>query len=556
MAFDGLFTFAMAKDLNKKLVGGKIEKIYQPEKVELIFNVYTKDGRKKLFASADSSAPRIHFTDLNPENPAVPETFCMVLRKHLQGSRIEDVIQYESERIIEIYFNTLDELGFSVTKRLIFEIMGKHSNIILVDEKTGKIVDSIKRVSIDVNRARQILPGMVYEYPPAQEKIPFKSPDALRFLSSANYTKDPKATLNSIGGISPAVARTISESLDSSKALAEIVNSLSTEEANCKIYLRDGAPVEFHCIQLSSINSDDIKVFDDLSAGVEFYFNGRNQSNKTKQQEASLLKTIKSHLDKLNLKKKRVSEDLLEAENSDHLRLYGELLTANLHMLKGGEEHVTVTNYYDNSKVSIPLDKRFSPSKNAQLYYKKYGKAMTSIKEKTVVLEQVNNEISYLSSVIQHIENARNIDDLKSIHQELVETGYIRKRKSKVKEKKPKFAPHEFTSPSGLKILVGRNNNENDQLTLKTADKTDLWFHTKDIPGSHVILFTKGAEPKDQDIHATAAIAAHFSKAKESANIPVDYALVKHIKKPSGAKPGMVIFKNNRTVWVDPSLPK
>lgn len=555
MAFDGIITCAMVKELREKILLGKIEKVYQPEADELVFNIHTRKGNVKLYGSCSSSHARVHLIEESPLNPPEPLAFCMLLRKHLQGGRIVDIAQKESERIIEISLETLNELGFTVSKKIIFEIMGKHSNIILVDMSTGKIIDSIKRVSIDVNRARQILPGLTYAYPPAQDKIPFQQLGREDFET---LEKNNKVLLAGIGGISPAIARELADSEEGFGKLEAIRQSIDNLDFTSRIYLsEDGTPQEFHITDLAEYEDGaERKDFDSLSRCLAYYYEHKETSNRAKQKSHDLIKTVKATLDKLYLKKQRLSEDLLKAENSEELRLFGELLTANIHLVKPGAKSVEVMNYYDGSMVKIPLDERFSASKNAQIYYKRYGKAKTAIKEKQVQLEENETELVYLESVMTYLNNSGKQEEIEALRSELVDTGYVRPRKTRFKEKKQKFTPHKYKTSDGFTVLVGRNNKENDQLTLKTAARTDLWLHTKDIPGSHVIVQTGGAEPTETMIYEAAAIAAYHSKGRQGENIPVDYVPVKYVKKPAGAKPGMVIFTNNRTVYVNPAIPK
>ncbi len=562
MAFDGIVTRAMIRELNEKILYGKIEKVYQPEADELVFHIHTKNGNLKLLASAGSAHARLGFITKNPANPPAPLAFCMLLRKHLQGGRITQISQKDSERIIEISLETLNELGFTMSKKLIFEIMGKHSNITLVDIASGKIIDSIKRVSFDVNRVRQILPGMIYEYPPAQDKIPFGEITAEQLEA---LPADGKSILRAAGGISPAFAEELA--LRSGKArseyLASVLEAIDTgdfgESGGARVYVDgNGVPVDFYAFPLSQLEeSCEILTFDSLSQAMEFYFGKKASSNQGRQKSHDLIKSVNAQLDKMYLKKKRLSEDLLRAENSEDLRLFGELLTANLHLVAPGAKSVEVTNYYDGSKVSIPLDVKLSPSKNAQRYFKKYGKAKTAIKEKQIQLAENDEEIKYLESVLSFLENTEDVAEIESLRAELVETGYVRRRKQAggFKEKKYKPAPYRYTLSNGMGVLVGRNNKENDYLTFKLAGNKDLWLHTKDIPGSHVIVESAGAELDEASIWEAAAIAAYHSKARTSENVPVDYVPIKFVKKPSGAKPGMVIFTNNRTVYVTPKLP-
>lgn len=558
MAFDGITTCAMVRELNEKIYMGKIEKVYQPEADELVFNIHTKTGNCKLFASTGSAHARMHFIEENPVNPPAPLAFCMLLRKHLQGGRIIAIEQKGSERIIEISIETLNELGFTVSKKLIFEIMGKHSNIILTDISTGKIIDSIKRVSFDVNRVRQILPGMIYQYPPEQDKIPFGEITGEQLDS---LPADGKTILRSVGGISPAFAEELAEHVSSRSEYFFGVKDgiLDGTSGNAFVYLDEKeAPVDFYPVPLKYLKeSCKTLEFSSLSAAMEFYFNKKESSNKGRQKSHDLIRSVNTALDKMYLKKKRLSEDLLKAENSEDLRLYGELLTANIHLIKPGMKSVDVVNYYDGSTVTIPLDVKQSPAKNAQHYFKKYGKAKTAVKEKQIQLEENDGEIKYLESVLAFLENTDDVDEIESIRNELVETGYVRRRKQQggFKEKKYKSAPHRYTLSNGMTVLVGKNNKENDYLTFNTAGNRDIWLHTKDIPGSHVIVQSSGQDLDEKAIFEAAAIAAYHSKARTSENVPVDYVPVKYVKKPAGAKPGMVIFTNNRTVWVNPALP-
>ena len=293
-----------------------------------------------------------------------------------------------------------------------------------------------------------------------------------------------------------------------------------------------------------------------MSQCLAYYFDNKASSNRARQKSHDLVKSVTTTLDKLYLKKQRLSEDLLKAENSEDLRLYGELLTANMHLIKTGDKSVEVVNYYDNSTVKIPLDERHTPAKNAQQYFKRYGKAKTAVKEKQIQLEEVDDDIKYLESVLSYLNNTDSVEEIEALRTELIETGYIRRRKTTFKEKKYKPQPHRYETTDGFTVLVGRNNKENDYLTLKTASKADIWFHTKDIPGSHVIVQTDGKELSESGIFEAAAIAAYHSKGRTSENVPVDYVAVRYVKKPAGAKPGMVIFTNNKTVWVNPGLPE
>ena len=561
MPFDGIVTFAAVKEFRDKLRLGKIEKIYQPQPEQLLFTIHTKQGKQKLFISASGNHSAMYLVDETPENPLNPPVFCMVLRKHLSAARITDIVQHENDRIVEILLETVNELGFSVNKKLIIEIMGKHSNVLLIDMSTNRIIDSIKHISIDVNRARQTLPGKAYQYPPAQEKIPFSEITEHDFQTLMQNELQPERSLMSgIQGISPVFAGSLVTDTPEHAydKLRSTIDSILSGTNVPRVYIdENGKPADFHVVPLS-IYSNDYKFieFDSFSQAASYYFRNKESSNTIKQKSNDLLRVIRTHSDKLKLKTQRLNEDLAKAENSEKYRLYGELLTANLHLCKSGDTKVTVISYYDGQSVDIPLDPKLPPSKNAQNYYKKYGKSKTAVKEKKIQLEEVSREIDYLESVTALTEHASSIEEIELLRQELIESGFIRYKKNRQKrQNRYKPAPHTYTLSSGKKVMAGRNNKENDWLTLKKAASSDLWFHTKDIPGTHVILFLNGEEPSDKDLFETASIAAYHSKGSGSENVPVDYTKVKYVKKPSGAKPGMVIFTHNRTLYVNPALP-
>ena len=572
MSYDGVVTCAMTQELKKELSSGKIEKIYQPEPDQLLLSVHTAGGRRKLFISASGNHSGVYLTENSPENPVQPPLFCMVLRKHLGAARIQDIHQHGCERIIEIDLETVDELGFNVNKRLICEIMGKHSNVLLVDLGTGKIIESIKHVGIDVNRARQILPGKLYEYPPAQDKIPFMEVTEDNIINlTVDQLQPERNILAGVQGVSPALAQTIAYADQAIEGayqntpygfLDSMRRSIEESTYQPRVYIKNDVPADFHIVPLSAYESDDSYeaiAFDTLSQAAEYFFVNRESSNTVKQRSGDLNRHIKAILDKLRLKVQRLNEDLAKAADSDKYRLYGELLNANLHTVRQGDKKAVVTSYYDGSQVEIPLDPRYNPARNAQNYFKKYAKGRTALKEKQIQLDETMAEIEYLESVYSFTERAGSVEEIDLLRAELTEGGYLRQRKSRSKGNKTRKAkpkPHQYTLPSGKTVLVGRNNKENDFLTFKKASSSDIWLHTKDIPGSHVILVTEGEAPSDDDLRLAAQIAAFHSKGSASANVPVDYTKVRYVKKPSGSKPGYVIFTHNRTLYVDPAIPE
>lgn len=571
MAFDGMVTTAVVAELNSKLLNGKIDKIYQPAAEEIMLQIHCGREKYRLYISANTNHASLYLMDEKSANPQTPPAFCMLLRKHLNQARIREIRQVDSERIVEIYTDAVNELGFDVNHKLVIEIMGKHSNILLIDLKTGKILDCIKRISGDVNRYRQTLPGLMYVAPPSHDKIPYFG---LSYEAFCEATPDlelapEKVLLRGIQGISPVMSseicyraqcRIAGTDSDLKRAvydeLCEAVHTAVTGATPVLYKNETGAPAEFHAIPLTVLEGTYEPVsFESISQTCSAYFEGRASSNRTRQKSLDIHRAVSAGLDKLLLKKQRLNEDLMKAENSEDLRLYGELLTASLHTVQEGRNSAEVLNYYTGDMISIPLDPRFTATQNAQRYFKKYGKAKTAITEKNIQLKETEEEITYLDSVLTFIEDARNVDDLEDIRAELVENGFLKKRNTKEKDRKLKFKPIEYRTTSGKRILVGRNNKENDMLTFKTASSRDIWMHTKDIPGSHVVLFTEGEEPTADEIFETAALAALHSKAKLSSQVPVDYVNIKHVKKPSGSKPGFVVFTHNNTVYVTPGEP-
>ena len=508
MPYDALVAEYITEDLKKKLAGAKIEKIQQPEADEIVMQLHFSGVRKKLLICLAPNGARIHFTEIPYENPKEAPNFCMLLRKHIQGARIIDVSQIPGERITCFDIETVNEMGYSVNKRLIAETMGKHSNLILIDSETGKIIDSLKRLSIDVNRYRQILPGMIYTAPPA---------------SSSNYIE---------------------------KIREEIISGIPRPV----VYFDGTRLKDVHIYELKKYESLSKKYFDDAHSALEYFYSNKSDTNRRMQKAESLQHSIGSLIDKQLLKKSRLLDDIKKANEADIYRLKAELLNANLNLAKSGDKSVEVISYYDGSRVTIELDEKLSPAKNAQAYYRKYAKLKSSAKEKLAQLEVCEKDIEYLKSVQGMAAIASTYEEVDLIKDELYEQGFIRISKAKDR-KKTKAKPKRYTLKSGLEIVIGRNNTENDYITFKLAQKNDLWFHTKDIHGSHAVLFLNGREPEADDIYEAASYAAWFSKARDSENVPVDYVPARYVKKPGGAKPGMVIFTNNKTVWINPENP-
>ena len=587
MQFDGIVLAAVAAQLSALITGGRIEKIYQPERDELVLHIGAQNGKHMLFISANSSDPRICLTETRASYPQNPSGFCMLLRKHIQGGRVSLVAQPGSERVAEISVDTVSELGFSQNKKLIIEIMGKHSNIILTDSQSGRIIDSVKRLSPEVNRYRQTLPGCPYVAPPSHGKIPWNDAGERSISEITASCPSPaggaapdeiaecltRGILAGIQGFSPRAAGELARlALDRitvsgdiagalSAALSSLISRIEAADFSPRVYLdEEGRPLDFHAFPLPSLEGVRRSLsFSGMSEAVEYYYSNKASASRVRQKSAGLLKTARSGLDKLLLKKQRISEELAKAEEAGRDKLSGELLTANLHVIEQGLSSVTLTNYYDGKAVVIALDPRLSPAQNAQRYYRLYRKARTAVVEKTAQLAVIDREAVYLESVLSFIENASTMDEIDALRQELAESGYARRRKAA--GRKPAGAKSAgaklltYGLSDEFQVFAGRNNKENDLLTFKKASASDLWFHAKDIPGAHVVLITGGRAPSEKVLFEAASVAAWHSGGRASCNVPVDYCLVKHVKKLSCAKPGMVIFTNNRTVYVEPALP-
>jgi predicted ribosome quality control (RQC) complex YloA/Tae2 family protein len=575
MALDGIVLRALTCELKEKIINSKIDKIYQPEKDELVFNLRGFGENFKLLLSASSNNPRIHFFHDQKTNPQVPPMFCMLLRKHIAGGRIVDIRQEHFERIIYIDIQTTNELGDQVIRRLIVEIMGKHSNLILVNNESGKIMDSIKRITPDMSRLRQILPGMTYELPPAQDKI------SLLELSQENFNdilKNSNASslvykflYQNILGLSPVLAKElcktayISENLMIGELDSKLKNSLfislirlqniiNSNYFKPSIAYDDSTEkvLEFSCIELSQFRDSKNISYDSMSDVIEIFYKKRDLFERLKQKSVNLRKTIQTQLDRNLHKKSNLLADMDSAKKRDKYRVYGELITANLHLAQNGDESLECLNFYTNEMITIPLDPRFSPAKNAQKYFKKYSKLKTANILLEEQLVQTQSTIDYLENVLISIDQCESKDELQDIFEELSAEKIIKSKSNKKKTYKSKSKPYHYVSSDGIDIFVGKNNYQNDNLTLRFAEKDDLWLHAKNIPGSHVIIKSNLDDLPDRTLEEAAMLAAFYSKARNSSTVPIDYALKKNVKKPNSAKPGMVIYENNYTIYITP----
>lgn len=557
MSFDGMFTYAITEELKKELANGRISKIHQPYKNELIFIIRANGGNHRLLLSAHPSYARIHLTTESYENPSEPPMFCMLLRKHLEGGVIERIGQIELERILYIDVKGRNEIGDVTYKRLIIEIMGRHSNIILIDRDRNMIQDSIKHISPAVNRHRTIMPGQEYVLPPEQNKLnPFEATEEtiLRKVDF-NSGKLDQQLMQQFAGISPLFAKEIlfRAGLASRISLPESFLKLVSEIKNNDIsasMIETSDKEYFYILPLTHLNGTS-KVFPSISEMLDRYYYGKAARDRVKQQGNDLERFVQNELKKNKTKIKKLQATLKDAEKAEKYKLRGELITANMYAIKRGDKTADVINYYDGEMVSIALNPQKTPSENAQAYFQKYNKAKKSVAFIEEQISLAENEILYFENVYQQIESA-SPKDIEEIREELMDGGYLKKKQAKgnKKNKPAKIILEKYAASDGTEILVGKNNKQNDYLTNKTAARDDIWLHTKDIPGSHVVI--RSQEPSEETILEAANLAAYFSKAKGSSSVPVDFTKIRHVKKPNGSKPGFVIYDNQQTVYVTP----
>jgi len=559
MSFDGLFTKAMVDELVRSLKGGRINKVHQPYKNEVILTIRANGVNQKLLLSAHPSYARVQFTEESYDNPSEPPMFCMLLRKHIEGYILEDIYQKETDRMIVLEIKGRNEIGDISYKQLIIEIMGRHSNIVLVDKSRNIILDSIKHVSFAVNSHRAIMPGQPYVFPPEQHKQdPFHcdQDDLLRKIDY-NAGKIDRQLVEQFAGISPLFAKEVifQSGLANRATVPGTFISMVKKVASGDIFpsiISAGGKDAFYLFPLEHLKGE-IKTYPTLSEMLDRFYFGKAERDRVKQQGNDIERFIHNEKEKNEKKIDKLNVTLKEAERAEQFQRYGELLTANLYAANKGMREIEVLDYYDESggTIIIPLDPRKTPSENAQKYFSKYQKAKNAVE---IVIEQIEKaqvEVSYFDNLLQQVQ-AASPKDIQEIREELVEGGYIRERQKKKLKKAQNAKPvlDHFKSSDGTDIIVGKNNKQNDYLTNKLAARDEIWLHTKDIPGSHVVIRSK--EPSNETIREAAILASYFSKARNSSSVPVDFTKVRFVKKPSGAKPGFVIYDNQQTIYVTP----
>ena len=568
---DGIFLRHIKNEIESTALGARVNQIYQPNRDELVIILRTFGGTKKLLLSSRANSPRVNFCTVTPENPAQPPMFCMLLRKRLGGGKLVGVRQLECDRVLFLDFECINELGDTEGLSIVCEIMGMHSNLIVINRGTGVIIDAIKRVDLTVSSRRFVLPNIKYELPDAQDKRSILSHSPEEIARAARElpaeTALSKALMSVVQGISPIVARELAyrvaegatNRLDGARfdRLVEVLASFKETAERCDgtpciVYREDGQPMDFSFFPITQYGSyATVKQTAGFSATVDEFYEERDARERMRVKSHSLQKLLGNLIDRTARKINKQQAELEQCGDREQLRICGDLLHANLYRIERGAAFAEVENFYDENggTVRIKLNPAVSPAANAQKYYKDYQKAKTAETVLTVQIEKGREELTYLESVADSVERASSERELSQIREELTEQGYLRRPKGKA-PKPAQLPPKEFTSSDGFTILVGRNNLQNDRLTLKTAAKTDVWLHTKDIHGSHVIIRTEGKPVSDTAILEAARLAVEHSKARGSGNVPVDYTLVRHVSKPAGAKPGMVIYVKYKTVVV------
>ena len=578
MALDGVLLSFIAAEINSRLENARVDRVLQPERDELDIVFRMRKGSVRLLISASSNNPRLHFTQNPKENPASPPMFCMLLRKHLSSARFTGAEQSGFERILFLNFDCYNEFGDQVKKRLAVEIMGKHSNIILIDEN-GRITEAIKHIDDTMSSKREVLPGIRYELPPQQDKlnpVVAQPEEIMQRVLAIGAGELQKALLTVLQGVSPIVCRELakqacrdttirtkellpeqkerlifflkrfSQDIKENKGLPQLVMDAKT-----------GKPIDFSFLDITQYGTAaSVKRYDDFSQLLDAYYTERDRIERVSQRGHDFLNVITNAVERISRKIDNQLLELKACDGREQLRIIGDLISSNIHNLKRGQSHCELENYYEEDlpKLAILLDPMLSPQQNSQKYFKEYRKAFVAEKFLKEQIEAGERELKYLETVFDELSRASGENELLEIREELVQEGYLKnragtRRQGRMVKESP---PHRFLSSDGFEILVGRNNRQNDKLTLKIAAKNDIWLHTRNIPGAHVIIRAGALKVPNSTVTQAAILAALHSHAGKSAQVPVDYTFVKNVKKPSGAKPGMVIYEDFKTAFVSP----
>lgn len=576
MAIDGLFLHFIKEEIKEFAVGAKVDKLYLPTRHELVILLRTRTQTRRLFVSVSGNAPRINFTRFTPENPANPPMLCMLLRKQLCGATVTDVRQLGYDRVLFIDFDATNEIGDRVKRTLVVEIMAQYSNCILLDEN-GVIIDALKRIDASKSSFREILPQRTYELPPQQDKLNPEEATEEEILGKVLFFTDKKlssAILSSVSGVSPLTAREIAYRVTLSdpeinKLSDGVKQRLLHELAVLRGYIENGAepcyvvsdtgePVEFSFMPLTSLSLRGKLVAEEsLSDILDFFFVEREKLLRAKSKAEDLFKTVSNLIERTSKKINNLREELLQAEDAETKRIYAELINANLYSLQKGSSEYEVADYYNDYKMTkIPAAEHLSPAQNAQRYYKEYRKAQTAKKVLAQQIEAASADLEYLETVRDELSRAETERELNEIRTELSGAGFLKSKTGTKNKKNAPMKPLEFISPNGSRVLVGRNNTQNDALTFKISSKNDIWFHAKKAPGSHVVLVCSEKEPLSEDIEFAAGVAAWYSSVRERGSVEVDYTKVRNIKKPPASRPGFVIYHVYSTLYVKAIRPE
>ena len=569
MPFDAIFMTALAGELRDKLVGGKVDKLYQPARDEAVLHMRAGRENVRLLLSASPAHPRAQLTKVPRENPETPPMFCMLLRKHFTGARLLELTQPSMERLLDFRFETLDELGDRVERRLVLECIGRKSNLIMLDG-AGRVTDCMRRADGDLSVKRPVMPGLYYQPPEPTGRLDpsAMSPEELRSFVLAGAPQgdgQDKWLLDCFNGLSPLIARELvfqgeGDREGLARRLEQLIDRVRAGDYTPTMLVRDGRPIDFTFQSVLQYGPKvELRRYPTFSALLDDFYEQKEAQERVKQRGQDFIRSVTQARNRTAKKIANQEGDLARTADREKLRRYGDIITTNFYQMSRGQSLLRAQDYYDpaGKDVDIPLDPLLTPQQNAAKYYKDYKKAQKAEEMLTIQLEKNRVELDYLDSVLQMITLSEGDRDLQEIRQELMDNGYLKQHKRKMtakgRVKTVHAKPMEFRSSGGLTILVGKNNTQNDRLTTKDADKRDLWLHAQKLHGSHVILKTGGAEPDEASLTEAAMLAAWFSQGRESGQVPVDFTPVKAVKKPAGAKPGYVVYSTCRTVYVTPS---
>ena len=562
MPLDAIYLSALTAELKDKLEGGRIDKVQQPERDMLLLSLRAKGENLRLLLAAGTGNARVHLTESSFENPAEPPMFCMLLRKHLVGAHISAVYQPDYERMLIIELEGHDEMGFACQKKLVAEMIGRSANVILIDGE-GRIVDCMRRMDFGGDAQRRMLPGMIYRLPPRQEKLPLLETDSAQrqaMIQAADRQQSPdKWLLNSFAGLSPLVCRELAHRCGGSydtlpELLDAFVDSVQAGDLRPTILYEDGKPRDFSFMPISqygpAISCREEKNFSRL---LDSFYSQRDRAEQQRRRSHQLFKTVRTTRDRIQRKLASQTEELRRTEDRDEVRKTAELVTANIYRIKKGDRTLECVDYYDTEcpTIRIALDPLKTPQQNAAALFKEYNKLKAARSHLTGLIEEGERQLDYLNSVLELLSLSETEKDISDIRRELIATGYLRKQGGSKADRSKAQAPWRFVTDDGFEVLAGRSNVQNDELTTRTGRRTDYWFHTQRLHGSHVILRCNGMEPTELAISQAAAIAAYYSQGREGGKVPVDYTMLRFVRKPSGALPGKVIYTDYKTIMTE-----